>query len=204
MLSSSSIPLLLVLVATGVTLHAARNWKSLPLLRRMVALQFLFISLHILEEHFGGFVDMVQAHLHFTLRNRTAGNLITAVLVLVTFLPPLIVPRNVYLAMAPMLLGVLELVAHTLAGFTMSDTPIPYSPGLVTAALLLFPVSVFSIRYAIRNKLMRPGEWLLSLLIVVLALLSAQYIVVTSSGMAYVDFVRNVRNAMFGPFPTST
>jgi hypothetical protein len=194
-----NLPYFLFLLAAGVMIHAARNWSSLPVVRRMTALQFLFVTVHILEEmRFGGFVEMMQEKVHFTLQNPHFGEAVLAAIVLIVFVPPLLFPQHAFLAMVPMLLGILEVIAHTVAAFTMSDTAFPYSPGLVTAVVLLFPVSVYTIRDAIRNRLMRPIAWLFSCLWMLAGLLTAQAIVVTSSGMPYSEFLRNVRNAMFG------
>jgi hypothetical protein len=133
----------------------------LPTLQRLVGLQFFFVFLHITEElRFpGGFVEMVEAKLHFTPTNPHLGDLVLSAVVLVMFVPPLLFPRRTFLAMVPMVLGVFELVAHT-AGIWMFDRAVPYAPGLATALCLLFPVSVYSIHYAVKNKLMRPIDWL--------------------------------------------
>jgi hypothetical protein len=192
-------PIFLFLLASAVMIYTARNWSSLPVLRRLTALQFLFVTMHILEElRFGGFVELVQKKLHFTLENPHFGELVLGVIVLIIFLPPLLFPRVAFLAMVPMLLGVMELLAHTVAAFTMSDTRIPYSPGLVSAVVLLFPVSVYGILYAIKNNLMRPKDWLFSFLVMIAGLMAAQMIVVRSTGMPYPEFLRNVRRAIFG------
>jgi hypothetical protein len=99
--------------------------------------------------------------------------------------------------MAPMVLGVFELVAHT-AGIWMFDRPVPYTPGLATAACLLAPVGVYSIRYAIKNKLMRGIDWMFVFLYMLLSVAIAQQIVVRSTGMSYLEFLKNVRKALTG------
>lgn len=59
---------------------------------------------------------------------------------------PLFFPRITFLLLAPMLLGVLEPVMHT-AMIRMFDLKRPYSPGLLTAVVILLPISVYSLRY---------------------------------------------------------
>jgi hypothetical protein len=96
-----------------------------------------------------------------------------------------------------MVLGVFELVAHT-AGIWMFDRSIPYTPGLATAACLLFPVGAYSIYYAVRNNLMRPVDWLFVFLYMLFCVGIAQQIVVRSSGMSYLEFLANVRKSLLG------
>jgi hypothetical protein len=99
--------------------------------------------------------------------------------------------------MVPMVLGVFELVMHT-AAIWMFNRKIPYTPGLATAAFLLFPVGFYSIRYAVKNKLMRTIDWLFVFLYMLFSVAIAQQIVVRSSGMSYLEFLRNVRKSLFG------
>ena len=64
------------------------------------------------------------------------------------------------------------------AGIWMFDRAILYTPGLATAACLLLPVSIYSIRYAVKNKLMRTIDWLFVFLYLLFSLAIAQQIVV--------------------------
>lgn len=74
----------------------------------------------------------------------------------------------------------------------------PYSPGLVTSVVVLLPISLFGIVYAVQNGLMTPLTWLFAFLYVILSLGIAQQIVVRASGIRYRDFLANVRSAFFG------
>jgi hypothetical protein len=190
---------ILSVAAAGVLIYIVTNWSRLPILQRLVGLQFFFVVLHITEElRFpGGFMEMVQAKLHFTPTNPHFGDLVLSVVVVLMFIPPLLFPRRTFLAMVPMVLGIFELVAHT-AGIWMFDREIPYTPGLATAACLLFPTGVYSIRYAIKNKLLRPIDWLFVFLYMLFCLGIAQQVVVRSSGMSYMEFLDNVRKSILG------
>jgi hypothetical protein len=136
---------LVCVVAAAALIHGIFNWPKLSVLQRMVRLQFFFITLHTNEELRlpGGFVEMVEAKLHFTLTNPHFGELVLSFVVLAMLLPPLLFPLRTFLAMAPMILGVFELVAHTV-GIWMFDRDVPYTPGLITAARLLAPVGGYS------------------------------------------------------------
>lgn len=96
--------------------------------------------------------------------------------------------------MAPMILAILELFAH-LAAIKLSGSKRFYSPGLVSAALVLIPISVYSIVYSAQNNLMSPLSWLYSFLYMLFGLMMAQQIVIRTSGMKYSDFLKNVRTA---------
>lgn len=170
------------------------NWSELPVLQRMVGLFFLAIVLHLWEEGKfpGGFTDMITKTLNFTSRNRHFGEIITASYVLLITLVPLFFPKVAWLAMAPMLLGILEVVAH-LAAIRMFKLKKFYSPGLVTSLVVLLPISAYTIIYAVQNNQMQPIEWLYSLAFMAISLLIAQQIVVRMSGMKYTDFLKNVK-----------
>jgi hypothetical protein len=190
---------LLGAASAATLIYVLADWRRRPVLQRLVSLQFFFVFLHIMEESRfpGGFSEMVEAKLNFTLTNPHFGEFVLSTVVLLMFVPPLLFPRRTFLAMAPMVLGVFELVAHT-AAIWMFDRPTPYTPGLATAACLLFPVGAYSIYYAVKNGLMRRIDWLFVFLYMLLCVGIAQQIVVRSSGMSYVEFLTNVRKSLLG------
>lgn len=190
---------ILTILAIGTLAYTLWKWSSLRVLQRLVALQFVFTVVHTWEELRipGGFTEMIQAKLNFTLLNPHFGELVLATIILIIFIPPLLFPRRTFLFAVPMLLGVLEVVAHSLAT-RMFDSVIPYSPGLVTAVVLMLPVSIYGIQYIVKNKLMPPIHWLYSFLYMIFGLAMAQQVVVRSSGMDYFEFLANARKAMLG------
>lgn len=185
---------LLTVLGVIVLLFLVVNRSALPALQRMDALFFCAVVLHLWEEgRFpGGFTTMITRKLNFTQRDPHFGELITAAYVLFITFVPLFFPDVTWLAMAPLLLGVFEVVAHV-GAIKMFNLPRFYSPGLVTAVVVMLPISIYTIVYAVRNNLMPPGAWLFSLLYMVIGLLIAQQIVVRMNGMKYSDFLRNVR-----------
>ena len=192
---------LYLMAALGVLVAAyvAVNWASMPVLQRMVGLFFIALVLHLWEEgRFpGGFVEMITEHLHFTASNRHFGEMVTAVLALLIAFVPLFFPNVPALAMAPMIIGVLEAVVHV-AVIRIFRLKHFYSPGMVTAVVLLLPISVYSIAYAIRQGLMSPAFWLFAFLYMLFGLMVAQQIVIRTSGMKYTDFLKNLRSTVFG------
>ena len=181
-----------------VAIYAIVYWSAMPVLQRMVCIFFVGLVLHLWEEGKfpGGFTDMVTKSLNFTQINPHFGESITVIYVLIITFVPLFFPTVAFLAIAPMMLGILELFAH-LAGIKLSGSKRFYSPGLITAAFVLVPISVYTIIYAIQNDLMQPLWWLYSFLYMLFGLLIAQQIVVRTSGMKYSDFLKNVRTALF-------
>lgn len=191
---------LYLMAALGVIVAAfvATNWVSMPVLQRMVGLFFIGLVLHLWEEgRFpGGFVEMITEHLHFTASNRHFGEIVTAVLALLIAFVPLLFPNVPFLAMAPMMLGVLEAIVHV-AVIRIFRLKHFYSPGMVTAVVLLLPISVYSIAYAVQQDVMSPALWLMAFLYMLFGLVVAQQIVIRASGVNYSEFLKNVRAALF-------
>ena len=179
--------------------HVALNWATMPILQRMVGLFFVGLVMHLWEEgRFpGGFVELITEHLHFTASSRHFGEIITAAYVLVIAFVPLFFPRVPFLAMATMMLGILEAVMHV-AMIKMFRLKHFYSPGLATAIFVLLPISIYTFAYVIRHNLMQPVSWLFAFLYMLFGLVLAQQIVIRASGVKYSDFLRNVRAALSG------
>jgi hypothetical protein len=89
----------------------------------------------------------------------------------------------------------MEVIMHV-AMIKMFRMPHPYSPGLVTAALVLFPISMFTFVYVVQQDLVPPSYWLFAVLYMLALLSVGQQIVIRASGMRYKDFLRNVRAAL--------
>jgi hypothetical protein len=167
-------------------------------MQRTVGLFFVALVLHVWEEmrYPGGFPEMVMSRLNFAIPNRHAAEAIVAGYVLYLVFVPLFFPHVIWLAMASMVLGVLEAVAHT-AEIKLFRLKHYYSPGLATAIVLLLPISIFGITYAVRHDLMQPWEWVYSLLYMVVGFAIAQGTVVRMSGLKYIEFLKRVRSTLF-------
>jgi hypothetical protein len=192
---------LYIMAALGLCVGAfvAVNWSSMPVLQRMVGLFFVGLVMHLWEEgRFpGGFVEMITEHLRFTAMSRTFGEIVTAAYVLVIAFVPLFFPKVPFLAMAAMMLGIMEAIMH-LAMIKMFRSKHFYSPGLATALVLLLPISLYTFTYVIRQGLMHPASWLLAFLYMLFGLVVAQQIVIRASGVKYMDFLKSVRAAIRG------
>ena len=99
----------------GVAVYLAVNWATMLVLQRMVCLLFIALMLHEWEEFKfpGGFAEMMTSNLNFSLDIdiNVAKLLVAGVIFFISFVP-LFFPQVAWLAMAPMLLGVLENFGH--------------------------------------------------------------------------------------------
>lgn len=185
-------------LGVGVAIFLTLNWSSMPILQRLGCLFFIGLVMHLWEEgRFpGGFVEMITEHLHFTASSREFGEIVTAAYVLILAFVPLFFPRVPFLTMSAMMLGIMEAVMHT-AMIRMFRLKY-YSPGLVTAVFVLFPISLYAFIYVIRENLLSPASWLFAFFYMLFGLAIAQQIVIRGSGMKYMDFLRTVRTSLFG------
>ena len=99
--------------------------------------------------------------------------------------------------MASMLFGVPQAVGHT-AQIWVFRLKHYYSPGLVTALVLMLPISIYGITFVLQHDLMQPWEWLYSLLYMVVGFAITQRTMLRMSGMKYIEFLRRVRSVLFG------
>ncbi len=99
----------------------------------------------------GGFVEIVQEKTQFSLQNQHFGEFILTIAILLIFLPAIAFPKKVFLSLVPVLIGFLEAIGHTVAIWTF-DQKSPYTSGLFNALTLMLPVSIYAIRYIVKNK----------------------------------------------------
>ncbi|EKN4012784.1 TPA: HXXEE domain-containing protein [Klebsiella pneumoniae] len=185
------------LVATCVLIYTLANWQVMPFTQRMLGLFVFGITLHLWEEgRFpGGFTEMIAEKLNFKADDIHFGQIITSCYVVFIVFVPLFFPHVLFLAIAPMLLGLLEPVAHLLA-IRMSSTRY-YSPGLVTAVVVLMPISLYTLHHIATHMETHFSTWLMAFLYMLVGLLIAQRLVISASGMKYSEFLKNVRRRLF-------
>ncbi len=187
---------LMAALGLGVAIYLALNWSSTPVLQRMTGLFFIALVMHLWEEGRFPAASWRWSRNICTSRRPTSisGEVDFAVLVLIIGFVPLFFPHVPFLAMAAMILGLLEAVAHV-AVIRIFRLKHFYSPGMVTAVVVLLPISLYTISYAVRWSLMSPGLWLLSLLYFLFGFVVAQQIIIRASGMKYSEFLGNVKKA---------
>ncbi|WP_025902779.1 HXXEE domain-containing protein [Tatumella sp. UCD-D_suzukii] len=185
------------LAAIAILIYTLTHWQLMPVTQRMSGLFIFGITLHLWEEgRFpGGFTEMIASQLNFKGDDLHFGQIITSCYVIFIVFIPFFFPGVLFLAIAPMLLGLLEVIAHLLA-IRMSPTRY-YSPGLVTAIFVLMPVSLSTQHYLVTHRDPAFTDWLFAFLYMAAGLLIAQRIVVSASGMSYREFLMNVKRRLF-------
>jgi Protein of unknown function with HXXEE motif len=134
---------LMAALGVAVASYVALNWSSMPVLANGRVILCWACDAPVGRGPFPrrGFVELITEHLHFTASSRHFGEIVTPAYVLVIAFVPLVFPRVPFLAMATMMLGVLETVMH-IGMIKMFRLPRFYSPGLATAIVLLLPISI--------------------------------------------------------------
>ncbi|HBX69707.1 MAG TPA: hypothetical protein DEH25_10115 [Chloroflexi bacterium] len=188
---------LLTALAAAVAFFLIWNWSALPVLQRMVGLLFIALTLHEWEEFRlpGGFAEMITSNLNFSLIELDSAKLLVAAAVSVIAFVPLFFPQVVWLAMAPVLLGIFENVAH-FGAIKLFKRERFYTPGMATAFFLMLPISVYSLVYVVQNNLMQPIQWLFSFLFMAIVFVAGQATVITLNGMNYFNFIKTARTAI--------
>ncbi|HBC1012794.1 TPA: HXXEE domain-containing protein [Escherichia coli] len=169
------------IIATGVLIFTLVNWSELPVTQRMLGLFVFGITLHLWEEgRFPrGFTELIAEKLGFKADNLHFGQIVTSCYVIYLVFVPLFFPNVTFLVLAPMLLGVLEVIAH-IAAIKMFGKSY-YSPGLFTAVVVLMPLSVFTLHYIVTHHIARTADWVMALVYMIVGLLLAQRLVITAS-----------------------
>jgi len=134
-----------------VAIFTAIFWSEMEMLQRLVSILFTGLILHLWEEGKlpGGFTTMITDKLNFTAKSPHFGEGVTVLYVLIIVSLPFIFPHVPILAFAALYLGILEVFAHLMA-IKMYDKSSIYSPGLITSVIVLLPVSIYAIVYAVQ------------------------------------------------------
>ncbi|MBT8342104.1 MAG: HXXEE domain-containing protein [Desulfatitalea sp.] len=184
---------LLILTCVSVGIYTALNWSSMPMLQRLVGLIFIMYAFHEFEEFKfpGGFTEMTTKGLDFSLPRPESAKLVVALAIFCIAFVPFFFTNIAWLAIAPMLLGILEVVAHfgMIKIFKLKRL---YSPGMATA-LLMLPISIYSIYYVVQNDLIQPVQWLYAVVYMAVIFFIAQITVIKLNGLNYFEFVKNGR-----------
>ena len=189
---------LLLAMGIGVAIYIAANWSAMPVMQRILGLYFIGFVLHVWEEfrYPGGFPEMVMGRLNFTLPNPHAAEAVLTGFVLYLVFIPFLFPNVIWMAMASMVLGVMQAIGHT-AEIWIFRLKHYYSPGLVTAVTMFLPISIVGITYAVRHDLMQPWQWLYSVLYLLSGFALTQGTIVRMSGLTYSEFLKRGRTELF-------
>lgn len=174
------------------------NWSAMPVLQKTVGLYSIALAFHEWEElRFpGGFVELATSATGLKIKNLGFAKLVLFLFTVYATVIPLLISQFVWPCLGTMLIGCIELFAHLVAA--RLNQKHFYSPGLITAAFLQFPISCYGLYYMISNALLIPIHWLWAILFLLVPLFAAQALIVKTSGMKYADFIKNARHSFFG------
>lgn len=99
----------------------------------------------------------------------------------------------IFLQVAALYLGFLEAFAHVAAIFIFRLKK-PYSPGMVTALVLMISISIVGVGVVVGagEGIIGGLDWLWAALYLIGSLAIAQMLVVRTSGMPYSEFLGNI------------
>ncbi len=187
-------------LAAIVMLYTVINWDTMPITQRIAGIYYFLIALHEIEEMKfpGGFVEMVIKLTGMPVKDMTIPHFCLFLITVYMMLVPFCLPSIHWLVIGPLVLGVIEPIAHFVVGRANPATRL-YSPGMITAVIFMIPLDIYSIYYLFAVEPVVWYLWLAAALLLLIPLFSVQrYIVVHLMKMNYRDFVRNARDSITG------
>lgn len=185
---------ILSFIMVGMITVCAVFCQPLSLLQRvMLGYMFLF-TLHEWEEnHFpGGFSKLMAKFfgIQLTPEKEDASHIpVGVLLIVITFVP--FFTQSGLLALVPVYLGVYEAIVH-IAGIKLHKMKKPYTPGLVTA-LLLLAASVFSLVIFSTHEIVHGAEFGWGVLLMFLSFFFMQRTVIAIFGLGYKDLAAVIK-----------
>ncbi len=173
------------------------GWKQIDMLHKLPIIYIVALALHEAEElkFPGGFIELVTSMTGLQLKRPGIAKFGLLVFTLYATVLPVFLSQWVWPVMSTMLIGIIEIAMH-LASARINKKRF-YSPGLVTAVFVQFPVAVYGYYYLYSAELMRGIYWLWAILFLLLPLFLLQRAIVKSNGQSYKDFLNDARKALF-------
>lgn len=150
-------------VVTGIA--AVALWGGMGTLQRLAVLNFIVLLLHQFEEYGwpgGGQAiantmrpgDVIPDRYPLNQTNAMVGNLF---FVFVFYLIPVFLPDVIWLGVAPVMFGLMQVLAHGVLNNVRMR--LPYNPGMATSVLGHLPVGACWIWYVASNGLATGADW---------------------------------------------
>ncbi|MCM1049717.1 MAG: HXXEE domain-containing protein [Clostridiales bacterium] len=144
-------------------------WKDLAFLQKLALLNFITLLLHEFEEYGwpgGGQAvantlrpgDIIPDRYPLNQMNAMVGNLF---FVLVFYPLPIFFPNVIWLGVAPVVFGLMQVLAHGI--ITNVRMKSPYNPGMASSVLGHLPIGVLWIGYVTVNHLATGKDWAIGL-----------------------------------------
>ena len=172
------------------------GWNDMDMLRKLPIIYIAALAVHEIEElkFPGGFVELVTAMTGLKLKKLGLAKLCLLMFTLYATIIPAFISGYVWPVMATMFIGIIEIFAH-LAAARVNPKKF-YSPGMLTAVIVQFPVAVYGFYYLFSNQMVKGIYWLYAFIFLLIPLFGLQAIIVKSNGQKYGEFINNARKAM--------
>lgn len=173
------------------------TWNTLPTITKLPLMYIAALAIHEIEELKlpGGFVELVTNMTGVEIKNIGAAKFGLLIFTLWATIIPALTSNLIWTVMSTMMIGIIEIFAH-LAAARVNKKRF-YSPGLITAVFVQFPLAVYGFYYMISNQMVQGIYWLYAALFLLVPLFGLQAAIVKSNGQKYSEFLSNARKAMF-------
>ena len=175
-------------------------WNDMPVTQRLIGIFYVLIAAHEWEEmkYPGGFVEMVIALTGMPIKDMTIPRFLLFLITVYMLLIPFCIPSMHWLLIGPLVLGIIEPVAHIVVGRVNPKTRI-YSPGLITSVLFMVPIDIYTIHYIVAVEPFAWYLWVIAALLLLIPLFGVQRFIVTNiMQMSYKEFVLNAKDSITG------
>lgn len=174
--------------------------ESMPVTQGIIGLYYILIAAHEWEElkYPGGFVELAISLTDMPMRDMRIPKFALFCITVYMLLIPFCFPQFHWLVIGALVLGIIEPLAHIVAGRANPKTRI-YSPGMVTSLLFMLPLDAFTIWHVVAVEPFAWCWWLAAAALLLIPLFGTQrLIVVKMMGMSYGEFMRNARDSILG------
>ncbi|HUM84579.1 MAG TPA: HXXEE domain-containing protein [Lachnospiraceae bacterium] len=172
------------------------GWNRMTMVQRLPVMYIMVLAIHEVEELKlpGGFVELVTAMTGVEIRNIGLAKFGLLLFTLYATVIPAFLAGFIWPVMATLFIGIIEVVAH-LAAARVNPKKF-YSPGMLTALFVQFPVAAFGYYYLIANGMIRGIYWLYAAVFLLVPLFGLQAIIVRSNGEKWSEFIKKAGIAM--------
>lgn len=173
------------------------DWANMSVLTKLPVIYIIALALHEFEElkFPGGFVELVTSMTGFQLKKPGVAKFGLFMLTIYATVVPAMLSGYVWPVMAPLLLGVIEAVLHSV---TARLNPYKfYSPGLYSALFVQLPVSIYGFWYLFSHGLVQGIYFLYAFLFIFVPTIALQRAIVKANGLDYSQFMKDALSALF-------
>ncbi len=172
------------------------NWSSTSTLQKLPVMYLIALALHEVEElkFPGGFVELTASMTGLKVKNLGMAKFGLLIFTLFVTVVPAFISEWIWPVMAVLFIGIIEVVGHCAAA--RINKARFYSPGLITAIFIQFPVTAFGYYYLYSHGLVKGIYWLWAILFILIPLVVIQRMIVTANGMSYKGYWSNASKSL--------